>query len=109
MMCEHGDADGQHAVDEIAAALRASGVQASGLIREADACHVPRTILDAAGEFGARAIVLTSARRRIPIGSVAAHIAQVAEVPVVIGPRAGVRSGAGLSRQGLMVTADLGL
>jgi nucleotide-binding universal stress UspA family protein len=58
---------------------------------------------------GARAIVLSSARRRIPIGSVASHIVQVAEIPVVIVPRAGMPSGAESPRPHLMVTARQGL
>ena len=84
MMREHGGADGRRAVDEIVASLRAAGVTASGLIREADEGHVARTILDAAREFNARLIVLGSPRHRIPMGSVARRLMRQADVPVVI-------------------------
>jgi nucleotide-binding universal stress UspA family protein len=84
MMTEHGGADGQHQVDEIVAGLRAAGVRACGLVREADAGHVARTVLDAADEFGARVIVLSSARRRVPLGSVVQHLLRHADLPVVI-------------------------
>lgn len=91
MMREHGGADGRHAVDEIVAHLRAAGVTASGLIREADEGHVVRTILDAAGEFDARLIVLGSPRHRIPTVSVARRLMRHADVPVVIAARTGAR------------------
>jgi nucleotide-binding universal stress UspA family protein len=83
MMIEHGGADGQRAVNEIVSALRTAGVNASGLVREADTGHVAQAILDASAEFGARFIVLGSARRRVPLGSVANYVARFAEVPVV--------------------------
>lgn len=91
MMREHGGADGRHAVDEVVARLRAAGVTASGLIREADEGHVARTILDAAGEFNARLIVLGSPRHRIPMGSVARRLIGQADVPVVVAARSGAR------------------
>jgi nucleotide-binding universal stress UspA family protein len=84
MMTEHGGADGQHTVDGIAARLRSAGVSACGQVREADVGHVASTILDAVAEFGARLIVLSSPKRRIPLGSVARHLLHQAGVPVVI-------------------------
>ena len=84
MMREHGGADGRRAVEEVVVGLRAAGVQANGQIREADVGHVARTILDAAHEFDARVIVLTAARRRVPLGSVARHLLHLTNVPVVI-------------------------
>lgn len=91
MMREHGGADGRHAVDEIVARLRAAGVTASSLIRAADEGHVAGTILDAAGEFNVRLIVLGSPRRRIPMGSVARRLLCHANVPVVVAARTGTR------------------
>jgi nucleotide-binding universal stress UspA family protein len=84
MMREHGGADGRRVVDEIVARLRAVGVTASGLIREADEGHVTRTILDAADEFDARLIVLGSPRHRVPMVSVAKRLMRQADVPVVV-------------------------
>jgi nucleotide-binding universal stress UspA family protein len=88
MMTEHGGADGQHAVDDIVARLRSAGVSACGQVRGADTGHVASTILDAVAEFGARLIVLSSPRRRIPLGSVVRHLLYQADVPVVIVARA---------------------
>lgn len=84
MMREHGGADGRRAVDEIVARLRAAGVTASGLIREADEGHVASTIVEVAGEFNARLIVLGSPRHRIPMGSVARRLMRQADVPIVV-------------------------
>jgi nucleotide-binding universal stress UspA family protein len=84
MMTEHGGADGQRMVDNIAASLRSAGVSACGQVREADAGHVASTILDAATEFGARLVVLSAPKRRIPLGSVAGHLLYQTDVPVVI-------------------------
>jgi hypothetical protein len=50
-MLGHGGGPGGRAVEEIVFALRASGVDASGLIREADFRNVARTILDTADEL----------------------------------------------------------
>jgi nucleotide-binding universal stress UspA family protein len=85
MMREHGGADGRRAVDEVVAHLRAAGVMASGLIREADIGHVSRTILDAAAEFDARLIVVNSPRHRILVAGVAEQLMHRADVPVVVG------------------------
>jgi len=84
MMNEHGGADGQRAVDEIVTSLRAAGVNACGLVREADAGHVASAILDAAAEFNARLIVLCAPRRHVLAGSVATHLLHLAGVPVVV-------------------------
>ena len=84
MMREHGGADGRRAVDEVVFGLRATGVSASGLVREADVTHVSRAILDAAAEFDARLIVVNSPRHRLPVGGVAAGLVHHAEVPVVV-------------------------
>jgi nucleotide-binding universal stress UspA family protein len=85
MMREHGGADGRRAVDEVVSRLRAEGVTASGLIREADVGHVSRTILDAASEFEVRLIVVNPPRHRIPVGGVAEQLVHRADVPVVVG------------------------
>ena len=85
MMREHGGSDGRRAVDEVVAHLRAAGVTASGLIREADIGHVSRTILAAASEFDARLIVVSSPRHRIPVGGVAEQLMHRADVPVIVG------------------------
>ncbi len=96
MMRERGGADGRRAVDEIVARLRVAGVTARGLIREADEGHVARTILDAAGEFNVRLIVLGPPRHRVPIGSVARRLMRQADVPVVVASRTGVRPDDGI-------------
>jgi nucleotide-binding universal stress UspA family protein len=84
MMREHGGADGLRAVDEVVFGLRATGVCASGLIREADVTHVSRAILDAAAEFDARLIVVNSPRHRLSVGGVAGYLVHHAEIPVLI-------------------------
>lgn len=90
-MRDHGGSSGRRAVDEVVAGLRAAGMHASGLIREADFGHVARTILDAADEFDARVIVVGCRTRsefpRVPVGSVAAHIMRHTTRPVLIEPR----------------------
>jgi nucleotide-binding universal stress UspA family protein len=87
MMTEHGGSDGQRLVADIVARLRGAGVSACGQVREADVGHVGSAILDAAAEFNARMIVLSSPRRRVPIGSVAQHLLYQADVPVVVARR----------------------
>jgi nucleotide-binding universal stress UspA family protein len=91
-MTDHGGASGRRAVDQTVAGLRAAGVHASGLIREADFGHVARTIIDAADEFDVRLIVLGSVSRaglpRLPGGGVAAHVLHLACRPVLVVPQA---------------------
>jgi nucleotide-binding universal stress UspA family protein len=86
MMLEHGGAAGRQAVDEIVTRLRAVGVSASALMREADGGHVAQTILEVADEFNARLIVLSPPRHRVPIRSVAHQLMCQADVPVAIQP-----------------------
>jgi nucleotide-binding universal stress UspA family protein len=87
-MLDHGGASGRSAVDKIVAALRAAGIHASGLVREADFGHVGETILTAADEFDARVIVLGSrTRTQFPRGSsgrVASHVMHHSTRPVLI-------------------------
>lgn len=94
MVADHGGTAGQHAVDEIVAGLRASGVDARGLVREADAGHVAQVIIDAAQEADARVIVLGSGggpgSGHLPLGSVAARVMHRAPLPVLIAPRPGL-------------------
>lgn len=91
-MSDGGGATGRKAVDQVVSRLRARGVHAAGLIREADIGHVAHTIVDAAREFEAGLIVLGSsgrtAIRRVPLNSVAAHVLHAATVPVLIVPPA---------------------
>ncbi len=91
MMTDGGGAEGGRAVRAVVSALRAAGVRACGLVREADLGHVAGTILDAADEFGARVIVLGSRSRtglpRNPVGSVAERLLHQSTVPVLIVPR----------------------
>lgn len=91
MMTESGGADGGHAMHAVVSALRASGIPACGLVREADLGHVAQTILDVAREFDARIIVLGSRSRtdlpRNPVGSVAERLLHQSTVPVLIVPR----------------------
>ncbi len=89
-MADHGGRSGRHAVDATVAGLRAAGIQASGLVREADFGHVARVILDAADEFDVHVIVLGARRHtnssRLPLGGVAAHVVRMAMRPVMMVP-----------------------
>lgn len=89
-MADHGGASGRHAVEAVVASLRAAGIHASGLIREADFRHVDRTVLDAADEFNARLIVLGAKShaglRRLPASSLATHLMRLSRLPVLIVP-----------------------
>jgi nucleotide-binding universal stress UspA family protein len=90
MMADHGGSAGQHAVDKLVAGLRAGGVAAGGLVREAEAGHVAQAIIDAARETGARVIVLGAGVRpgplHLPAGRVAARVLHRATLPVLIVP-----------------------
>jgi nucleotide-binding universal stress UspA family protein len=103
MMADHGGSAGQRAVTEIVTGLRAAGISAAGLVREADIGHVARAILDAAAQTDARVIVMGPGGRpgppRIPLGSVAAHVLRAATVPVVVMPAAPRQAGASLAGQ----------
>ena len=89
-MADHGGRSGRLAVDASVAGLRAAGIQASGLVREADFGHVARAILDAADEFDARVIVLGARRRtdssHLLLGGVASHVLHLATRPVLTMP-----------------------
>lgn len=91
-MADHGGRSGRLAVDATVAGLRAAGIQASGLVREADFGHVARAILDAADEFDARVIVLGASSRAgspwLPLGGVASHVLHLATRPVLTVPHA---------------------
>lgn len=91
-MADHGGRSGRLAVDATVAGLRGAGIQASGLVREADFGHVARAILDAADEFDARVIVLGARRHagspRLPLGGVASHVLHLATRPVLTVPHA---------------------
>jgi hypothetical protein len=65
-MRDQGGISGRRAVDEVVPELRTA--HACGLIREADFGHVAPTILDVAGEFDARWIVLAHSEARWPQG-----------------------------------------
>ncbi len=89
-MLDHGGASGRRAVDALVASLRAAGVHADGLIREADCGHVARVILDAADDFDARVIVLGPRKHpagpHVPASGVAAHVLRAAMLPVLVLP-----------------------
>jgi nucleotide-binding universal stress UspA family protein len=89
-MLEHGGAPGRRVVDEVVSSLRSTGVNASGVVREADFGHVAQTIVDAAHEFDARVIVLGSRSRtglpRIPVHDVATHVMHKCTLPVMVVP-----------------------
>lgn len=91
MAC-HGGRPGRLAVEATVAGRRAAGIQASGLIRKADFGHVARAILDAAGECGARVIVLGACRRidspHLPLGGVATQVPHRTRRPVLTVPQA---------------------
>jgi nucleotide-binding universal stress UspA family protein len=90
MVADRGGSVGQHAVDEIVAGLRAAGIHASGLVREADGGHVGQVIAEAARDIDARVIVLGSGRHvswpHIPLGGVATRVLHLAAVPVLVVP-----------------------
>lgn len=89
-MLDQGGASGRRAVDAHVAGLRAAGVHARGLIREADFGHVARVILDAAEEFEAQVIVLGPRKHQgsphLPASGVAAHVLRLATRPVLVMP-----------------------
>ena len=89
-MLDHGGTSGRRAVDAHVASLRAAGVHARGLIREADFGHVARVILDAADEFDVQVIVLGPRKHpdspHVPASGVAAHVLRVATRPVLVLP-----------------------
>jgi nucleotide-binding universal stress UspA family protein len=89
-MFQHGGAPGRRAVDEVVSGLRAAGIRASGVVREADFGHVAQTIVDAAHEFDARVIVLGSRSRtglpRVPVHDVATHVLHKCSLPVLVVP-----------------------
>lgn len=87
----HGESPGRSAVDQVVTTLRAAGIRASGLIREADTGHVAQTILDAAAELDARLIVLGARGHtglpRTPL-DLATHLLHLSTQPVLIVPPA---------------------
>lgn len=92
MMGDDGGADGKKVVDEVAASLRASGINAGGQIVEADIGHVADVILQTARQFKARVIVVGSARGRtsrlrLPLGSVTSHLLTISTIPVLVVPQ----------------------
>ena len=98
MMADRGGTAGQHAVDRIVAGLRAAGVSASGLVREAEAGHVARVITGAARDVDAHVIVVGSGRHagsaalahlpHSPLGSVTARVLYLSTLPVLVVPAA---------------------
>lgn len=88
---DQGGTPGRRAVEEVVTTLRAAGIRASGLIREADTGHVGQTILDAAAEFDARLIVLGARGHtglpRTPL-DLATHLLHLSTLPVLIVPPA---------------------
>ena len=97
MVADHGGTVGQRAVNEIVAGLRDAGIQASGLVREADGGHVGQVIAEAARDLDARVIVIGSGRHvswpHIPLGSVAMRVLHLAMVPVLVVPAPERRAG----------------
>jgi nucleotide-binding universal stress UspA family protein len=97
MVADHGGTVGQHAVNEIVAGLRDAGIQASGLVREADGGHVGHVIAEAARDLDARVIVLGSGRHaswpHIPLGRVATRVLHLSVVPVLVVPAPERRAG----------------
>ena len=119
MMADRGGAAGQHAVDEIVARLRAAGITASGLVREADVGHVARVITDAARDIDARVIVLGSGRHaqglphlphlpHLPLGSVATLVLHLATLPVLVVPDPGQLAASDLPAVSMAVTGVSG-
>jgi nucleotide-binding universal stress UspA family protein len=96
-MLDHGEATGRRAVDEIVSGLRAAGIHASGVVREADFGHVAQTIINVAHEYDARLIVLGSRSRtglpRIPVHDVATHVLHKCTLPVLVVPPSDERAG----------------
>jgi nucleotide-binding universal stress UspA family protein len=90
-MRDHGGASGRRVVDEVVTRLRRAGINAGGMIREADAGRVAQTILQAAAECEARVIVIGARGRtdlpRMPL-DVATHLLHISTLPVLVVPSA---------------------
>lgn len=92
-MRDGGGRSGRLLVNEIVSRLRAEGIHASAIIREADVGHIAETILNVAHEFDARMIVLGSRTEtdlpRLPFGDAATHLLHLSTLPVLIVPSSG--------------------
>jgi nucleotide-binding universal stress UspA family protein len=90
-MRDHGGASGRRVVDEVVARLRGAGIQAGGIIREADTGRIAQTILQAAAEHDARLIVIGARGRtdlpRTPLDA-ATHLLHISTLPVLVVPSA---------------------
>lgn len=88
-MRDKGGAPGRRGIRRAVAELRAAGVRAAGLIREADTGHVAQTVLATAAEVHASLIVLgtreATALPRTPL-DMATHLLHLSTLPVLIVP-----------------------
>jgi len=85
------DGAGEQLVAEIETSFKNDGINAEGLIREADYGHIARKILAVAEEHDARGVVLGSRSRtdvpQLAFGSVSHRLLHLAKRPVLIVPR----------------------
>jgi nucleotide-binding universal stress UspA family protein len=97
-MTDRGGLLGSLAVRDAVTELRATGVHAAGLVREADCGHVAETIIKVAREHDASLIVLGARGHttlpRIPMIDVATHLLHLSTLPVLIVPPADETGGA---------------
>jgi nucleotide-binding universal stress UspA family protein len=87
--CHEGD--GEKLVADVVADLKNSGVDAEGVIREADYGHLARRILATVDDYDLRVLVLGARSRTdlplMPFGSVSHRLLHMARRPVLIVPR----------------------
>jgi nucleotide-binding universal stress UspA family protein len=85
------EAEGDRLVAEIVADLKASGIDAEGVTREAEYGHLARRILEIADEYDPRVLVLGARSRTdlplVPFGSVTQRLLHLARRPVLVVPR----------------------
>jgi nucleotide-binding universal stress UspA family protein len=85
------DEEGSRLVADIVADLKNSGIDAEGVIHEAEYGHLARRILAVVDEYDPRALVLGARSRTdlplVPFGSVSHRLLHMARRPVLIVPR----------------------
>ena len=85
------EAEGDRLVAEIVADLKASGIDAEGVTREAEYGHLARRILEIVDSCDPRVLVLGARSRTdlplVPFGSVTHRLLHLARRPVLVVPR----------------------
>jgi nucleotide-binding universal stress UspA family protein len=87
--CHEGDGD--KLVADVVADLKNSGIDAEGVVREAEYGHLARRILEIVDEYDPRLLVLGARSRTdlplLPFGSVTQRLLHLARRPVLVVPR----------------------